>query len=111
MERISNRTKDADVGILGNSVTRVRVNKSGHFEYLQQAMRGISTAEGIIGISLLSSSNPRYGIGIFYETGKFGDVFIAGDCEYSRRIKADTLEIFINHAYQNYQLKLEGANW
>ena len=111
MERVSNQTKDADVAILGNSVTRVRVVRSGSFEYLQQAVRGISSEEGNIGISLLASVTPKYGIGIFYESGGFGDLFIAGDAEYCRRVKAGTFDTFKKTAKQNYQLTLEGATW
>lgn len=69
------REKVPTVGILGDAVSRLRVNKYGNFEYMQQVITGSSLEEGKIRISLLSSSSPRYGIGIFYQTG-FGYCWI-----------------------------------
>jgi len=108
MERVS---PYEDVAIIGNSLTRVRINKFGNFKYLQQAKRGSSPEEGDIGISLLSSTQPKYGIGIFYQSGGFGDLFIAGDTEHCRRIKSTTIDDFIKISAQDYSLTLIGATW
>ncbi|WP_146751419.1 hypothetical protein [Legionella feeleii] len=98
------------VGVLGDGVFRVRVNRFGIFEYMQQVRRGNSAEEINIGISLLSSTEPRYGIGIFYQAG-FGYCWIVGDSEYCRRIDANTISDFIEIASKNYNLSLKGGTW
>lgn len=111
MIKIPTQIKKPSVAVLGDSVIRVRVARSGNFEYLPQVVRGSSEAESNIGISLLTSVGPKYGIGIFYEVGGIGDLFIAGDREHVRRIKAFTIAEFKKIAYQDYQLTLDGAGW
>lgn len=71
---------------------------------------GSSPQEEKIGISLLSSSSPRYGIGIFYQGG-IGYCWIAGDVEYCRRIEADTIQSFTNKVFEQYNLNLVGGTW
>jgi hypothetical protein len=104
------REKEPSVGVLGDAVTRVRVNRFGKFEYMQQVQAGSTPYEDNIGISMLTSSYPKYGIGIFYQVG-FGYCWIVGDTEYCRSINANTIQDFIQKASEEYNLNLVGGTW
>ncbi|MHB1949482.1 MAG: hypothetical protein ACYCQI_15395 [Gammaproteobacteria bacterium] len=111
MVRISTHSRNPNVATIGNLAIRVRINKQGKFEYMAEVVRGFSNEEGSFGITLLTSSYPNYGIGIYYQKGEFGDIFICGDSEYSKRIKASTLHEFIQISRDNHKLNLIGATW
>lgn len=109
MEAISRRAIESTVGVIGNNVVRVGINRQNVFEYFQFVERGVSIEEGEFGNTLLSSTSPKHGVGIYYFKG-YGYLFIAGDYEGCRKITAASLDGFIAIARQ-YSLELVGGTW
>jgi hypothetical protein len=110
MERLAGARKSKTVGAIGDLVTRVADAKTtGKLEYLQRGEVSTSPAEGRSGFSYLASNSSTRGIGIYYQSGKMGYLFIVGDSEPCRMERAETVRQFIQTAKTKYDLDLTGA--
>lgn len=93
MEKFSGKSIDSTVGVIGDNVIRVGINKQNVFEYFQFVKHGFLQVEGEYGNVLLSSRFPKHGIGIFY-LKSYGYLFIASDEIDCRKVFAKSLSEF-----------------
>jgi hypothetical protein len=108
LEELVQRRNKA-IGGIGGNVIRVRnAWPSGNLEYLQIGMASSSAEEGQSGFSLLSSSMGRRGVGIYYKSGKLGFLMRVGDPEWCRKEASDTVQSFIELAFERYDMNLLG---
>jgi hypothetical protein len=106
------RRRESTVGAISGCVTRVcDAWPSRKLEYLQSGEASTSPWEGKSGFTVLASNTDVRGIGIYYRSGQMGFLFIVGDCQYCRRIDAETLGIFIEMAKTTYELDLTGVGF
>ncbi len=109
MEKISGRAIDSTVGLIGDNVVRVGINSKNTFQYFGKAYTNTSFVETEvkkrIEANLLISSNPKYGLGIYYSEGLVGYLFISGDSVYCRKIQVSDLQDFKTKA-KEFSLEL-----
>jgi acetolactate synthase I/II/III large subunit len=107
MESLTQRREGTSVGVIAGCVLRIAdARQSGELEYLQLHEASLTPWEGHSGFSLFASNSDTRGIGIYYQAGKMGFVFIVGDSECCRKEYAQTAKDFVEMAKKKYDLNL-----
>jgi hypothetical protein len=112
LEKLTHQRNSETIGAICGNITRVvdaRISRK--LEYMQSGASWTSPWEGKGGFSYLASNSGTRGIGIYYSGWCAGLAFIAGDSETCRKMRAETLEQFIEEARLAYGLTLEGPGF
>ena len=103
----SNGKHNKSVGAISGLITRVvDARISGELEYLQYHTAWLTPWEGNGGFSLVAANAGKRGIGMYFQSGKMGFLFIVGDSQYCRKEYAETLNEFVVLARAKYDLSL-----